>query len=201
MTSWAAARGNSHKHIYTAAKGAVVSLTRALAGEHAKDGVRVNAIAPAVVRTERSNRNYQALAEDATPRAQARFELAKSYPFSVGEPEHIAGTALMVLLATGGLARTAAASRGCSAPTRRPQVATVHDVLPITRPELYPPGTERAQRSEEEARSAVAEERAHLPAEPTVNVVSSAPLRGPFTVTERSISGTPSTSSATTGRR
>jgi glycosyltransferase involved in cell wall biosynthesis len=34
------------------------------------------------------------------------------------------------------------------APTRRPKVATVHDVLPITRPELYPPGTERAQRSE-----------------------------------------------------
>jgi glycosyltransferase involved in cell wall biosynthesis len=34
------------------------------------------------------------------------------------------------------------------APTRRPRVATVHDVLPITRPELYPPGTERAQRSE-----------------------------------------------------
>jgi glycosyltransferase involved in cell wall biosynthesis len=33
-------------------------------------------------------------------------------------------------------------------PTRRPLVSTVHDVLPITRPELYPPGTDRAQRRE-----------------------------------------------------
>jgi glycosyltransferase involved in cell wall biosynthesis len=34
------------------------------------------------------------------------------------------------------------------APTRRPEVATVHDVLPITQPALYPPGTETAQRRE-----------------------------------------------------
>lgn len=34
------------------------------------------------------------------------------------------------------------------APTRRPQIATVHDVLPLTRPELYPPGIESAQRRE-----------------------------------------------------
>ena len=33
-------------------------------------------------------------------------------------------------------------------PTRRPLVSTVHDVLPMTRPELYPPGTDRAQRRE-----------------------------------------------------
>jgi glycosyltransferase involved in cell wall biosynthesis len=33
-------------------------------------------------------------------------------------------------------------------PTRRPQIATVHDVLPITHPGLYPPGTDRTQRRE-----------------------------------------------------
>jgi glycosyltransferase involved in cell wall biosynthesis len=33
-------------------------------------------------------------------------------------------------------------------PTRRPLVSTVHDVLPITLPHLYPPGTDRAQRRE-----------------------------------------------------
>ncbi len=33
-------------------------------------------------------------------------------------------------------------------PSRLPRVATVHDVLPLTHPELYPPGTEDAQRKE-----------------------------------------------------
>lgn len=32
------------------------------------------------------------------------------------------------------------------APTRRPHVVTVHDTLPITRPELYPPGAGERQR-------------------------------------------------------
>jgi glycosyltransferase involved in cell wall biosynthesis len=33
-------------------------------------------------------------------------------------------------------------------PSRLPRIATVHDVLPLTNPELYPPGTDRAQRKE-----------------------------------------------------
>ena len=33
-------------------------------------------------------------------------------------------------------------------PSRLPRVATVHDVLPLIHPELYPPGTEDAQRKE-----------------------------------------------------
>jgi NAD(P)-dependent dehydrogenase (short-subunit alcohol dehydrogenase family) len=36
---------------YTASKGAIVSLTRAMALDHAKDGIRVNCIAPGSVRT------------------------------------------------------------------------------------------------------------------------------------------------------
>lgn len=100
MTSWVAARGLWHKHIYTAAKGAVVSLTRALAGAYSKSGVRVNAIAPGVVKTERSDRQYDNpdwnLAADPSPRARVRIELMKNYPFSVGEPEHIACTALFL---------------------------------------------------------------------------------------------------------
>jgi glycosyltransferase involved in cell wall biosynthesis len=34
------------------------------------------------------------------------------------------------------------------APTRRPQVVTVHDLLPITHAHLYPPGADRTQRRE-----------------------------------------------------
>jgi glycosyltransferase involved in cell wall biosynthesis len=40
-------------------------------------------------------------------------------------------------------------------PTHRPQTVTLHDLLPITHPELYPPGADRGQRAElEEARRA-----------------------------------------------
>jgi glycosyltransferase involved in cell wall biosynthesis len=35
-----------------------------------------------------------------------------------------------------------------AAPTRLPQVVTVHDLLPITHPHLYPPGADRSQRAE-----------------------------------------------------
>ena len=74
MTSWVASRGIWHKHVYTAAKGAVVSLTRALAGAYGKQGIRVNAIAPGVVRTERSNTQYENpkwnLAADPSPRVR-----------------------------------------------------------------------------------------------------------------------------------
>ena len=44
MSSGAALRGGSPAHIYTAAKGGVLSLTRALAGTYAKQNIRVNAI-------------------------------------------------------------------------------------------------------------------------------------------------------------
>lgn len=100
MTSWVAARGIWHKHIYAAAKGAVVSLTKALAGAYSRFGVRVNAIAPGVVRTERSKQQYDNpewnLAMDPSPRAKVRVELMRTYPFSVGEPEHIAYTGLFL---------------------------------------------------------------------------------------------------------
>ena len=51
MSSGAALRGASPSHIYTAAKGGIISLTRALAGAFAKQNVRVNAIAPGFIET------------------------------------------------------------------------------------------------------------------------------------------------------
>lgn len=105
MASWNAVRGSSPKHVYSAAKGGIISLTRALAGTYALNGIRVNAISPAVVRTERSKKKWENPADHVPssdiPSAkdafyQLRIEMAKRYPFSVGEPEDIANIALFL---------------------------------------------------------------------------------------------------------
>ena len=56
MSSFVAFRGTVRTHAYVAAKGAISSLTRAMAGSYAKNGVRVNAIAPGVALGERTRR-------------------------------------------------------------------------------------------------------------------------------------------------
>jgi NAD(P)-dependent dehydrogenase (short-subunit alcohol dehydrogenase family) len=97
MSSGAALRGASPAHVYTAAKGGIVSLTRALAGAFAKNNVRVNAIAAGRILTERITGRY------GTPEAQGpvvdKQDAAgrvKEYPFWVGKPEDIARIALFL---------------------------------------------------------------------------------------------------------
>ena len=53
MTSLRALIGTQGADGYTAAKGGVLSMTRAMASQYAANGIRVNAIAPGVVSTER----------------------------------------------------------------------------------------------------------------------------------------------------
>lgn len=97
MSSGAALRGGSPSHIYTAAKGAILSLTRALAGAYAKNNVRVNAICAGRILTERITSNYGTPGrpgpivdrQDAAGRS-------KEYPFWVGQPEDIANIALFL---------------------------------------------------------------------------------------------------------
>ena len=99
MSTWGALRGANSKHIYTAAKGAILALTRALAGDYARYGIRANVIAPGVVRTERSIRNHESAAARARvdrPSKEVRAYLAETYPFSVGEPIDIANIALFL---------------------------------------------------------------------------------------------------------
>ena len=75
MSSGAGLRGANPAHIYTAAKGAIISLTRALAGTYAKNNIRVNCIC-----ADRQNVTEQ----------------LKTYPFWMGEPEDIAAVALFL---------------------------------------------------------------------------------------------------------
>ena len=69
---------------YAAAKGGVVSLTRALAVEYGPDGIRANAVMPAVVKT--------ALAHHERPDFHERQDdMARAYPLKrLGEAEDVA---------------------------------------------------------------------------------------------------------------
>ncbi|MCE2950013.1 MAG: SDR family NAD(P)-dependent oxidoreductase [bacterium] len=97
MSSGAALRGSSPKHVYTAAKGAILSFTRALAGSYAKDNVRANAICAGRILTERILNNY-GTAEAPGPVAdrQDAAGRVRDYPFWVGRPEDIANIALFL---------------------------------------------------------------------------------------------------------
>jgi NAD(P)-dependent dehydrogenase (short-subunit alcohol dehydrogenase family) len=96
MSSGAALRGASPAHVYSAAKGGILSLTRALAGTYAGNNVRVNAICAGRILTERI------LARFGTPDAptaredQQADQRVKDYPFWVGRPADIATIALFL---------------------------------------------------------------------------------------------------------
>lgn len=78
-------------HAYTAAKGGIVALARALASSHAADGIRVNVVAPGLVRTPMSER----AAGDPETVAYA----ARKQPLAGGflEPDDVARAALFLL--------------------------------------------------------------------------------------------------------
>lgn len=86
-TSIRAMKGTAGADAYTAAKGGVVTLTRALALECAPHGIRVNAIAPGAVLTDRTRSMGMTDADD---RANARR------PLRTGRPEEVAWVALML---------------------------------------------------------------------------------------------------------
>jgi NAD(P)-dependent dehydrogenase (short-subunit alcohol dehydrogenase family) len=97
MSSGAALRGANPAHIYTAAKGAIVSLTRTLAGSYAKHNVRVNCICAGRINTERVRATYGMPGKPGSaPDRQNVTEQIKTYPFWMGEPEDIAAIVLFL---------------------------------------------------------------------------------------------------------
>ena len=74
---------------YTAAKGGVVTLTRALALQCAPQGIRVNAIAPGAVLTERV-RNLMEQDNDSGPTQ----EIIEKHLLGLGHPQQVASVAL-----------------------------------------------------------------------------------------------------------
>jgi NAD(P)-dependent dehydrogenase (short-subunit alcohol dehydrogenase family) len=93
FSSVVALRGNHIAHVYIMAKGGLVSFTKALAGAYSPKGIRINAICPGVVLTDRVKSRF-------VDGNQIRFggidNMAERYPFGVGQPEDIANVALFL---------------------------------------------------------------------------------------------------------
>jgi NAD(P)-dependent dehydrogenase (short-subunit alcohol dehydrogenase family) len=87
-----ALRGGFAQHMYSAAKGAVLSLTRSLAGRYGRDGVRVNAVCPGLVLSERLIDRVAVLGEEhlEDPASAAPLVGLPDHPFSVGTPRDMA---------------------------------------------------------------------------------------------------------------
>jgi NAD(P)-dependent dehydrogenase (short-subunit alcohol dehydrogenase family) len=90
-SSVAAFRGSVTRpsHAYAASKGAVLSLTRAMAASYGRDRIRVNAICPGTIRTR--------LTADFVARAEQEAAEGRGIPLGrVGEPDDIAKCALFL---------------------------------------------------------------------------------------------------------
>ncbi len=98
MSSGAALRGASPLHVYTASKGAIVSLTRALAGAYVQQNVRVNAICAGRIQTERNVKKYgtEGLGGGTIVDRQSAADRVKDYPLWLGQPIDIANIALFL---------------------------------------------------------------------------------------------------------
>jgi NAD(P)-dependent dehydrogenase (short-subunit alcohol dehydrogenase family) len=84
MASVAGLSGGRLGGAYFASKHGVVGLTKAAAIEYAADGIRINAVAPAVIRTEMAERAFFHDA-DLTARVTAMHPMGR-----VGQPEEVA---------------------------------------------------------------------------------------------------------------
>jgi NAD(P)-dependent dehydrogenase (short-subunit alcohol dehydrogenase family) len=80
--------GLRNRAAYCASKAGVIGLTRALAADHAGQGIRVNCIAPGTVDTEWVSRM---LADDPDPVATRRMMENRQLDGRLGTPEEVAG--------------------------------------------------------------------------------------------------------------
>jgi NAD(P)-dependent dehydrogenase (short-subunit alcohol dehydrogenase family) len=87
-SSVVAIQGGHPVHIYSAAKGAVLSFTKTIAGTYAKQLVRANAICPGIILSDRIRNRFGDNAEGAT--------LGDAHPLAMGEPVDIANVALFL---------------------------------------------------------------------------------------------------------
>ena len=99
VASLVAIKGVASRAAYSASKGAVLSLSRAMASDLLKDGVRVNCVCPGTVLTPSLEARIQA---EADPEA-ARARYVSRQPIGrLGEPDEIAAAILFAACAEAG---------------------------------------------------------------------------------------------------
>lgn len=87
--------GQAGQSIYSASKGALISMSRSLAMELAKQKIRVNCIAPGHILTEMGEDQRRLLPED-------KFsEIEKAHPLGFGEPNDVSNAVAFLLADTG----------------------------------------------------------------------------------------------------
>jgi NAD(P)-dependent dehydrogenase (short-subunit alcohol dehydrogenase family) len=107
-----------HLSAYSAAKGAIISLTRVLAQHYGGFGIRANVICPGTIETEMSRQVWEQAPE-------LRQELAGLYPAGrFGTPEHVAACALWLASEEAGFVNgaTLVVDGGMSAVHRLPAI-------------------------------------------------------------------------------
>lgn len=88
MASAAARQAAKSSAAYAAAKSGVIALSRHLAGEYAKDGIRVNCVAPSAIENEK----MRSWVTD-----EQRQSLAKAFPLGrLGQPQDVAEATLFL---------------------------------------------------------------------------------------------------------
>ncbi len=92
-----AVKGVKDRAAYSASKGAVLSLTRAMAADYLKDGIRVNSVSPGTTASPSLERRIAAFADP----EQARRDFVARQPMGrLGRPEEIAEAVLFLCLST-----------------------------------------------------------------------------------------------------
>jgi len=95
ISSEAGLKGLKDRAAYCAAKAALVGLTKAMAVDHSRDGVRINCICPGTVETPMVSR---LIAEHASPQAMKDAFLERRLTPYLGTPDDIAEAALYFAL-------------------------------------------------------------------------------------------------------
>lgn len=83
--------GQSAVSLYSASKGAILALTKSLALELARDGIRVNCVSPGVVRTAMTRSLEEAIG------SKSFEEVTAAHPLGLGMPEDVAAAVLYLL--------------------------------------------------------------------------------------------------------
>lgn len=87
--------GNPGLSAYSASKAAVIGMTRSLAMEFVRDGIRVNSVSPGYVRTEMTRAQESFLTEEQVKTIEA------SHPLGLGSPEDVAAAVSYLLSPAG----------------------------------------------------------------------------------------------------